>query len=133
MGNFGDQFKIARERKGYSLNELSERTKIRKENLQALEEENFSILPAPVYACGFVKQYAEILELNAAEMVEQFKYLAYHAEVASNGGRKTRNKKKRVKKYSVDFKRLLVVIAFLILAVFIGYTFVQYFINNAAL
>ncbi len=46
-----------------SIEELSSITKISKNYLMAIEEENFKKLPAPVYIRGFVIQIAQVLKL----------------------------------------------------------------------
>ena len=76
----GQRLKEERLRQGPSLEEIEEETKIRKYYLQALEEENFQVLPPQVYATGFVKRYAKFLGLNEAELSEQFKREAYAEE-----------------------------------------------------
>lgn len=74
---FGRKLKDARIRLGLSLAEIEEETKIRKYYLEALEAENFAVLPPPVYASGFVKRYASILGLDEQEVVAEFRELAY--------------------------------------------------------
>jgi cytoskeletal protein RodZ len=45
----GTLLKKAREEKGLSLDDIQEETKIRKKYLEAIEENNFDILPGKVY------------------------------------------------------------------------------------
>jgi hypothetical protein len=40
--------------------------------LEALEQENFSVLPAPVYARGFLRSYAGYLGLEASDLLPFF-------------------------------------------------------------
>ncbi len=65
-------FRQARLRKGVSLTQAQQATKIRQSFLTALEEENYSILPPPVYVRGFIKIYASYLKLDPPEMVRLF-------------------------------------------------------------
>lgn len=58
----GQRLKEERLRQGLSLEEIEEETKIRKYYLQALEEENFQVLPPQVYATGFVKDMPNFLD-----------------------------------------------------------------------
>ena len=46
MGQLGESLKEARQNKGVSLEEVEEEIIIRERYLQALEEEDFSIMPA---------------------------------------------------------------------------------------
>jgi curved DNA-binding protein CbpA len=66
-----------RESKRLSLDEVSSLTRISKTYLQAIEDETFDKLPAPVFVRGFIIQYAKILklqpELVAATYMTRFK------------------------------------------------------------
>lgn len=77
MAGFGEKLREARERHGFTIEHVEEETKIRKLYLNALEEENFSLLPPQVYANGFVKRYARFLDLDEEELSNEFKELAY--------------------------------------------------------
>lgn len=69
MGELGDLLRRTREKKGLSLDEAMEATRIRKEFLQALEEEDFDQLPAAVYVKGFLRNYAAFLGLDPQEIL----------------------------------------------------------------
>jgi len=69
----GEALREAREKKQQPLTEISTLLKIREDHLQALEDENFAILPGDAYAIGFIRTYANHLELNSAELVTRFK------------------------------------------------------------
>lgn len=53
-----------REAKRVSLREISQRTKVGVAYLQAIEAEDFSRLPAPVYVSGFVTELSRYLRLD---------------------------------------------------------------------
>ena len=72
MGELGNKFKEQRESLGLTLREVEESTKIRKKYLQALENENFDVIPGRTYTKGFIKNYARFLGLDAKEFIEQF-------------------------------------------------------------
>jgi cytoskeletal protein RodZ len=59
-GNF---LRKIREARRVSIEEMADSTKISRSYLVAIEEENFSRLPAPVYLRGFLLQYARYLRL----------------------------------------------------------------------
>ncbi|MBC7342562.1 MAG: helix-turn-helix domain-containing protein [Clostridia bacterium] len=71
MGGLGETLRAARERKGVSLKQAEEATKIRSKYLEALEREDFGALPGKVYAIGFAKTYAKFLGLNSEEVAHQ--------------------------------------------------------------
>ena len=64
MPTMGELLREARTRLHLSLEEVEEYTKIRKKYLIALEEDDYSQLPAPVYARGFLQSYAEFLGID---------------------------------------------------------------------
>jgi transcriptional regulator with XRE-family HTH domain len=59
----------ARLRRGLSLSDVERQTRIPRRYLQALEADDFNILPAPVYARGFLRNYARFLGLDENEIV----------------------------------------------------------------
>jgi len=61
----GAGLREARERQGLSLEQAAEATRIAARHLRALEEERFERLPEPVYARGFLREYAGFLGLDA--------------------------------------------------------------------
>ncbi len=68
----GRTFREARANKGVTLTDAQQATKIRLLFLQALENDNYAVLPPPFYIRGFIKNYALYLGLNAKEMVQIF-------------------------------------------------------------
>lgn len=72
MGQFGDKFRKAREKKGISLDDVSNVTKIGSRMLQAIEEEHFDQLPGGVFNKGFIRAYAKHLGINDQEAVTEY-------------------------------------------------------------
>lgn len=68
----GKTLQRAREKRGLSLQQVEEVTKIRTRYLRDLENENFEVLPA-VYMLGSLKTYAEHLGLDGAAMTRELK------------------------------------------------------------
>lgn len=68
----GRTFQNTREAQGISIYEAAEDTKINAQTLREMEEGDFSGIPAPVYARGFIRTYADYLGLDAAEMVRKY-------------------------------------------------------------
>lgn len=69
----GTVLRARREQLGWSLGEVSKRLRIRQEFLSALEEGKIDKLPGIVYASGFLRAYAELLNLNTDEILQRFK------------------------------------------------------------
>lgn len=56
--------KETREKKGYTVEEVSEILKIRKQYIISLEEENYDNIPGEIYVKGYSKIYHEFLGLE---------------------------------------------------------------------
>ncbi len=72
MGAFGDRMRREREMRGVTLEEISESTKISKRALQALEKEEFDLLPGGIFNKGFVRAYARYLGIDEEQAVADF-------------------------------------------------------------
>jgi cytoskeleton protein RodZ len=71
MLTVGEQLKAAREKKNISLHQVAETTKIKTDQLRALEAGQFEIFIAPIYIRGFVRSYARYLKLDEATLLAQ--------------------------------------------------------------
>jgi cytoskeletal protein RodZ len=80
----GTLLKKAREEKGLSLDDIQEETKIRKKYLEAIEENNFEILPGNVYLKVFIKGYAREVGINYQALLENYEILNIKEEKESN-------------------------------------------------
>ncbi len=72
MRELGQFLRARREALGMDLDEVQEKTKIRKRYLSALENGDWSILPGYVYGRGFVRSYSEILGLDGLELLNRY-------------------------------------------------------------
>ncbi|HVR29630.1 MAG TPA: helix-turn-helix domain-containing protein [Thermoanaerobaculia bacterium] len=70
--SFGDWLKRQRSLREISLREISDVTKISLRYLEALEENRFSVLPAAVFARGFLREYARYVGLDPDEVVNYY-------------------------------------------------------------
>src|SRR5476649_140043 len=69
----GQDLRAARLRRGDEIAQVSRALKIRKDHLDALENDRLEDLPGKTYAIGFVRSYARHLGLDSAQFVERFK------------------------------------------------------------
>lgn len=69
----GQALKEARERQRLTLRQAEETTNIRLEYLKCLEEGELDRLPGRVYAVGFLRSYAKLLNLNPEPLVAELK------------------------------------------------------------
>jgi cytoskeletal protein RodZ len=75
MQTIGEKLEEARKRKGISIREAAETTKIRGDYLQKFEANTFEIDLPPLYLKGFVRSYARFLELDAERIVSELNSL----------------------------------------------------------
>jgi transcriptional regulator with XRE-family HTH domain len=68
---FGSWLRQQRELREITLREISDATKISLRYLEALEEERFDLLPATLFARGFLRQYARYVGLDPDEAVNR--------------------------------------------------------------
>ena len=71
MSEIGEMFRARRKERNLSLKEVENATSIRTNYLQAIEEGQVEKLISPIYAQGFVKQYAAFLELDGERIVTE--------------------------------------------------------------
>ncbi|MGH9443660.1 MAG: helix-turn-helix domain-containing protein [Thermoanaerobaculia bacterium] len=69
---FGEELRRNRLVREVSLESIAKATKISKRYLEALEQGDFSRLPAPVFTRGFIRAYAGFLGLDPEEMVNAY-------------------------------------------------------------
>ena len=80
MQTIGEKLEEARKRKGISIREAAETTKIRGDYLQKFEANSFDIDLPPLYIRGFLRSYARYLDLDPDRYVND-----YNALLASEG------------------------------------------------
>lgn len=72
MQTIGERLEDARKRKGISIREAAEATKIRGDYLQKFEGNQFDIDLAGIYLRGFLRNYALFLKLPAERIIDDF-------------------------------------------------------------
>lgn len=81
----GADLRAARLRRSEDLRSIAQSLRIRRDQLEALEESRYDALPARAYAVGFVRSYAEYLGLDSRHVVERYKAELDRAEAAAAG------------------------------------------------
>jgi len=71
-GDFGSRLREARERKGVSLREIANRTKISVAVLEALERNDITRLPGGIFSRAFVRAYASEVGLDPESTIQDF-------------------------------------------------------------
>ncbi|MHB8074013.1 helix-turn-helix domain-containing protein [Desulfosporosinus fructosivorans] len=72
MAGEGTILRKAREEKDLSYQNIEESIKIRVRYLEALENEDYGILPGATYSRGFLRTYAKYLGINPQEIVNSY-------------------------------------------------------------
>jgi transcriptional regulator with XRE-family HTH domain len=76
MQTIGERLEEARKRKGISIREAAEATKIRGDYLHKLESNSFDLNLPEIYIRGFLRNYAVYLKVNADKLIADYKSLA---------------------------------------------------------
>jgi cytoskeletal protein RodZ len=71
--DIGNSLREARIRKGLTIKDVESATKIRAKYLEALEEDDFEVLPGPTYVKAFLRTYAAYLKLDADALVGEYR------------------------------------------------------------
>src|ERR1700674_5761227 len=71
-GGFGGTLREARERRGVSLRQIANATKISVAALEALERNDISRLPGGIFSRAFVRSYAIEVGLEPEETIREF-------------------------------------------------------------
>jgi len=81
-GSIGAALREVREARELSLEQISALTRVRPAHLQAIEALDVDKLPSRPFAIGYVRAYAQALQLNADEVVARFRTEAPEPEEA---------------------------------------------------
>jgi hypothetical protein len=73
MPEIGATLREARMRARIDITEVERRTKIRAKYLRAIENEEWDLLPGPVYAKSFLRTYGDYLGLDSRMLVDEFR------------------------------------------------------------
>lgn len=73
MFEIGSTLREARVRRKLTLQQVEEDTKIRVKYVQAMENEDFDIIPSPTYVKGFLRTYAEYLGLDPRMILDEYR------------------------------------------------------------
>jgi cytoskeleton protein RodZ len=73
MADIGTTLREARIRSRIDISEVEARTKIRAKYLRAIENEEWDLLPGPVYVKSFLRTYGDFLGVDSRLLVDEFK------------------------------------------------------------
>jgi cytoskeletal protein RodZ len=82
-GSFGDWLRRQREVREIGIRDIADRTKISLRYLEAMEADRFDLLPAPVFAKGFLREYARYVGLSPDDVVNHYLSVHHPEELAA--------------------------------------------------
>ncbi|MGT2800268.1 cytoskeleton protein RodZ [Streptococcus marmotae] len=130
--SIGEVLRAARESRGWNFADLQRMTKIHAKYLQALEYNDFEFIPDPAYIRSFLQRYAEVLELDAAVLIDAYDknslvmyYEAGEEEELQSELRRSYKVKKKKTSYLPLIYLLLASIFILFFVTYIVYSRVQ--------
>lgn len=130
MSQIGNVLKEARESKGLTIDDIQAETKIQRRYIECIESGELDKLPGNFYAKAFIKQYAESVGLNSAELLEQYKdelpadKVDPAAKEMFNRAQKM-NDREDFKNKFVDVLPRVILISFIVIAVVATYLFLM--------
>ncbi|AYM03532.1 helix-turn-helix domain-containing protein [Levilactobacillus yiduensis] len=121
----GKTLRDARIAKGFTLDDLQQTTKIQKRYLIAIEDQNFDELPGDFYVRAFIKQYADMVDLDGAELLKQFDsalpstQTQEYVDKVNENNPETRSQQRQVDERYVKLRRTIPVIGIVIVVLVI--------------
>jgi transcriptional regulator with XRE-family HTH domain len=115
----GRKLSEARRQRGWSLEEVADRIRVRREFLEALEEMNIKLLPGKAYALAFLRSYARELGIDERAIVDQFQDES--ALTREDAHKQLRNPSSKPRK---ERPWIAAVVLVLVAAGFVGWRFV---------
>ena len=73
MFEIGSTLRETRVRRKTTLQQAEDDTKIRVKYIQAMENEDFDLMPSPAYVKGFLRTYSTYLGLDASVMLDEYR------------------------------------------------------------
>lgn len=73
MQTVGETLRSEREKKSLTIKDIEAATSIRALYINAIEEDNYKVIPGEVYLKGFIRNYANYLGLNGEDLVALYR------------------------------------------------------------
>ena len=70
--SIGEQLRNARVARGLTASQVALATRMKVQTVEAIEQEDFSRIAAPIYAKGFIKLYAQCVGLDPGPLIEEY-------------------------------------------------------------
>ncbi|MBP2620246.1 cytoskeleton protein RodZ [Streptococcus panodentis] len=126
--SIGEVLKLARTNQGLTLEDLSKKTDIQAELLEAIEHNNYDLLPSPFYARSFLRKYAWAVDLDESIILEAYEAgeMIVYDEVELTDDQAFRSRKNKRKSSFVPlFYFLLLALSIIIFVSYYIWKYVQ--------
>lgn len=126
MKTSGELLKETRIQKDKSIDDISQKIKIKPEFLEALENNDFDQLPSATFTKGFLRKYAKSLNLNPDTIIAMFRRDFVEndsGQIIPKGLIDPMNKKNR----TIPINLIIIVLAVFSFVTFLGYQLFNYF------
>jgi hypothetical protein len=120
MFEIGNTLREARLRRGLDISDCEAATKIRAKYLRALEDEHFEVLPGATYVKGFLRTYAEFLELDGRLVLDEYESRFPTRPEGLFGHGESDSARRRAKKRRNREGRVLLIASCLVLVAALG-------------
>jgi cytoskeletal protein RodZ len=112
--SFGEYLKNERELRNISLEEMAGLTRINIRYLEAIEDNDFDIIPAETFVKGFIRSYAKCIGLDEDDVILTYEYFLNQQQ----GGNGLQSPQHRAE-WSGTRKLLLIFLVLIFLLIFI--------------
>jgi len=72
----GQKLRLAREKRGLSLDDVTTETNLSPKYLKALEEDDYASLPGLAFARGYARRYAQLVHLDGSALIAEMDVIA---------------------------------------------------------
>lgn len=76
---------VLREKRGVTLEQIAERTKISMRFLRAIEEGEYAKLPGGIFATSYLRQYAAVIGFEEAELLDHYNAIVNPSAAPTTG------------------------------------------------
>jgi len=122
--NYTD-LKTTREKAGFTLKDMFERTRISVANLEAIENGDFHLLPVPIYTRNFIKTYANVLGMDSRPILQRYENYLQALQIKENAQIKEKSQGETVgsmmARYKVYLWLFCIIIVFAAVSLFVSH------------
>lgn len=112
----GGTLRATRESQGLTVHEIASRLRLSPKQIEAIETDNYAVLPEPTIVRGFIRNYAKLLKLDAQPLLDAYIVIVptampYKMAVKPTGGMRMSSKEKsKSSRYALAALALLLVV-----------------------